>query len=357
MSKDIVFFIDNLNSGGAQKQISLLCNLFARHRRSKCYLVHYGGETSFWDSNLTHENIKIFRLNGSNIFRRVIEFNALMRVLNVNKIIVFLFIPSIIVSLASILALFRWEIIYSERSFEANTRPIFNLVPRQFYRFSKAVTVNSNSQFEVLSNKALGLGDKLKFVPNGLIVEEEAFILPQSLEILAIGRVSYDKGTDNLIEVLRALRGSGLSSVHVKWVGSKEDSKFYRECELLLEEYHLSEFWTWIDPTSTLDGYYKNSSLLVHLSRGEGFPNVVCEALGKGLNVVLFDVNDHSRFLGENCGYLADLDNISMVVDAVLEYNSLPYETKLTRKYSAVQYAKTAFSAELYFRSYNDLIG
>jgi len=355
LSKDVVFFIDNLNSGGAQKQITLLCNLFANRRQGKCYLVHYGVESTYWNNYLMHENIEVCRLIESTILGRVREFYALMVQLQVKKIVAFLFIPGIIVTLANLIAFFRWDVVYSERSFEANTRPIFNLIPRQFYRFAKAVTVNSLSQYDVLRKKSLGLGDRLYYIPNGLIIEDGSFLVPQNLEILAIGRVSYNKGTDNLIKVLKALHDSGLDIARVKWIGAKEDTKFFEDCVVLIEKYRLTEYWTWIDPIPNLDDYYRSSSLLVHLSRGEGFPNVVCEALGKGLNVVLFDVNDHSIFVGKDCGYLANLDDNSMVAEAISNYYYLPPEERLKRKYSAVHFAQSAFSLDKYFNSYNDL--
>src|SRR4029077_9065516 len=82
-------------------------------------------------------------------------------------------------------------------------------------------------------------------------------------------------------------------------------------------------------------------------ANGEGFPNVVAEAMVAGLPVISTDVGDVRRMLGDTGTIVAPGDRTGMVA-AITELLALPEEIRRARGERARERARATFSLQTY---------
>ena len=96
----ILLLIDNLSSGGAQRQIVTLAKLLSEHDidvRVMCYFP-----STFFEQDLIEHEIPILRVSSNNKFTRIIKIRSAIRRAKPDAVIAFLSTPSILAELASL---------------------------------------------------------------------------------------------------------------------------------------------------------------------------------------------------------------------------------------------------------------
>lgn len=106
----------------------------------------------------------------------------------------------------------------------------------------------------------------------------------ENKKVIAIGRYTYQKGFERLIEAWNSL-----SSEFPDWkldiIGDGEERG---KLQNLIRSYHLEKQVTLVKPTQNIVQVYLDASLLVLSSRYEGLPMVLLEAQTFGLPIVSF---------------------------------------------------------------------
>lgn len=104
------------------------------------------------------------------------------------------------------------------------------------------------------------------------------------LRILTVGRVEKRKGIDELLEIAKLLKDSGVSFV---WdvVGGGETISNYKERVEFLGLGSFVFFHGQVSDKCELNLFYKNTDIFVFLSHDEGFPRVLYEAMAFKLPV------------------------------------------------------------------------
>lgn len=113
-------------------------------------------------------------------------------------------------------------------------------------------------------------------------------VLPAELKnttVLALGRLSYVKGFDLLLQAWEKVQ-HGEWDLHI--VGS---GKMEKQLHKYTADRHLQNV-KFIPATSDVLPHYRNASVFVLPSRSEAFGNVVMEAMSVGLPVIGFDCGD-----------------------------------------------------------------
>lgn len=126
---------------------------------------------------------------------------------------------------------------------------------------------------------------KLFVIPNSLSFKCERPSECLNKKIIAVGRLTRQKGFDMLLESAAVMK-SCLHGWELCIFGDGEDG------ELLLQkaaELDISDFVTFHSVTKNIEEQYCDSSIMVVSSRWEGFPMVIVEAQSCGLPVVTFD--------------------------------------------------------------------
>lgn len=127
--------------------------------------------------------------------------------------------------------------------------------------------------------------DNVMVIPNPLTIEVKSSAQPTARRLLAVGRYSYQKGFDLLLETWHRIEGE-----HPDWAlavyGFGDREPYIRQAEALgidMSRCHLNP------ATRDIAAEYAASGIYVLSSRFEGFGLVLVEAMASGLPVVSFD--------------------------------------------------------------------
>lgn len=169
----------------------------------------------------------------------------------------------------------------------------------------------------------------------GFIRDKKIFVIPNSLSftverpaeldnkrIIAVGRLTKQKGFDLLIHAAVEIRKQ-LPDWKIDIFGDGEDKEKLLK---MISDYGLSDYIFINNPTPNIQQELLKSSLCVITSRWEGFSMILIEAKACGLPVVSFDCPDGPAEIIENAqdGYLInrgdEIEFISKVVKICKNY-------------------------------------
>lgn len=345
--------IDGFGSGGAQRQmLNLSKGLLETEVSHKLLTLTTIND---YPDLLIKYGVKADTIHHKNSWIKLIKLFRYVKKNKPSHIIVFLFSPSLYVLIVS-LFFPKMKIIISERSFESAVRPIHKVLTRRLYWRASHIVANSRSQTSILSKK----WSNAKFIPNGILDESfnEKRNYERSKTIVAIGRVSPLKNPMMLIRALSQYNLVANSSLKVIWVGDYDEYRnHFESCKDLLEEYNMSEYWTWIGKSRLVEKYIDMALFVYHGSFGEGFPNAICETMAREVPVIASDVFDHSTVIddGQN-GYLFDPNNLSELISKIESVNRLSDKEYINLSKEAKRTIQRRFSMEAYVSSYKALL-
>lgn len=362
----IALITDNLNSGGAQRQLVTLAIGLKKKGTNVLFIVYNPGY--HYEPVLEENDIPLIKILKSTKydFLSVIKIINFIRSHKVDGIVAFLFTPSIIAALAKIFSK-DTKLIVSERSYSSYAKErLTTKLARWLYQFADVITVNSLSQLKHLSTSYPKHEKKLKFIPNGLNLsifrppQNKGF--KQTLELLCVGHVNRIKNTKLVIHALQILKQDSDFDFHLTWIGRNFDvteqrNLYFEECAALIHAFKLENNWKWIPETADLLNYYHQADLLLHASIGEGFSNVVMEALSCGVPVVVSDVSDNSTVVkhGVN-GFLFPSGDAKSVAEIILQYMQASENKRKELSLSARATATASFSEDKMIESYHNLL-
>lgn len=122
--------------------------------------------------------------------------------------------------------------------------------------------------------------------------------------LLSIGRISYQKGFDNLVKIWADIENEFPNwELHI--YGSHEDKPYYEYIQRMIQERNLSRIFVF-EPIDNTEVAYEKSDLLAVTSNYEGFNLSIIEGMRYGLPVVSFDCpcRPGEILRGHDCGVL-----------------------------------------------------
>ena len=188
-----------------------------------------------------------------------------------------------------------------------------------FYnKYDKVIAVSANLQ-KMLAEDGYALLDKTTAVQDILNVDlirdmstrSDFYKLPSDLTLVTVGRMVYQKGYDIAVEAADVLRHHGLN-FHWYFVG---DGTMRAAVEAHIRKRHLENHITLLGEQANPYTFMKTADIYVQTSRFEGFGITIAEAkiLGKPVISTNFPVVHNQIVDGEN-GLIAD-----MTPDAIAE--------------------------------------
>jgi colanic acid/amylovoran biosynthesis glycosyltransferase len=142
--------------------------------------------------------------------------------------------------------------------------------------------------------------------------------------VLAVGRLSHDKGFDHLLRAAARLRERHID-IEVEFVGDGKERAALESLSAQLGITDLVNFRGWV-PLPEVRRAMTNATVLVHPSDqlGDGLPNVLREAMALGTPVVASDVAGIPDALRDGCGVLVPPGNVPRLADAIAQVLSNP---------------------------------
>lgn len=308
--------IDNLSTGGAQRQIlNLAIGLHHRGHNVSMYCYAPGALLAHYlEREGLHVHVQLkksrFSLDVIQGLRHYIDQGQYEAVVS------FLNTPNFYAILSSRLSRTRPAVIVSERFCDMPGNPnSVELAVRQLYRLSNKIVVNSHHQRMNFLRRYPWMEKRVVTIYNGYDLQEFRPLLREpenaELKILVVASVSRYKNGLCLVRALDILRREHDLRPRVSWAGQRMRSgdrgNYLRAMEEEIQRSGLSQQWEWLDQRTDIAALLGQHDVLVHPSYGEGLPNVVCEAMACGRPVILSNTLDHPKLVTDGVnGYLFD---------------------------------------------------
>ncbi len=243
---------------------------------------------------------------------------------------------------------------YSLADSEHN-RSFFSRIYMDFYKRNHYFkTIEKNADVVVtLTNGDKSLWKRAKHVeviPNFSNIEISRLCNINSKRIVAVGRLSPEKGYDRLLEIWKIV-----SVQHPDWqLDIYGEGKMRESINSTIINQRIINIYLH-HATSQISQQYANSSICVMTSYFEGFGLTLLEALKHGVPCIAFDCPfGPSSIIGNNiCGYLIEDGNIQQYAQKL---SLLMSDTNIRKKFSisAIEHAKK-FSVDNAMRQWTQL--
>lgn len=318
----VVLLIDNLGSGGAQRQMLTLALGIAE--KCQVTLLTYQ-ENSHMENMILDDSFKRVRVGNASKMSRVIGvFKSLLHE-KPDVIISFLDTPNKIAGLYKIFSRnVTW--IPSERNVAQSVHWTETLWRRVLYKNAHVVVSNTIAQRDWLSNVAFINKHKLITIYNGISPHLFDEGVRTGKSFVSFGRLSYQKNPELLLDALVLIKDSIPIGTDFSWYG-EEDPGCSGLRDILNEKAKsLSLPISFYKPVKNVTHVMEKSRYFVMTSRFEGTPNALIEAMANKLYPVCTRIADVPEFIdNKKCyGHLYDSENAQGLAESILAVLAIP---------------------------------
>jgi glycosyltransferase involved in cell wall biosynthesis len=359
----LLFVIDSLGSGGAQRQlVALAAGLSSRGHSIEFFVYH--PQYRHFAAQLEGMRIPIHCV--SKAYRwslgPVRALRALLQERPYDALLGFLPTPSLYCELARLRGV-RPPLIISERTtYTAGSLGLRGWLQRQAHRLADHITVNSHSQRERMERIFPWMRTKITTIYNGVDLEtfrpSGVMTRAKELQLLAIGALAPHKNALALIRAIAISREQSTTSCTVRWagrIGGQSDAEFMA-AQRLLGDLGLKERWHWLGERTDVPQLMQSHDALIHPSVREGLPNALCEALASGLPVLAGRISDNARLVQDGAtGFLFDSTDPSDMAAAIQRLDRLSTATCVAFRRRARAYAVENLGLGAYAAKYEQL--
>ena len=365
MNKDnkehIILLSDNLDSGGAQRQLIGL-SIMLQERGYKVEIIDYF-QIKFWDSYLIENNIRFthLRCNENSSLSKMMVVWKYLYVNNPTHVIAFLNSPTIIAGLFKMFFPHRFTLISSDRNTDIN---ISRYTKLKFfaYRFAEWIVPNSHTQAEVIMRNCPKLSKKIKVITN--FVDQSKFaptptdkLLDNHSKILAVGRFAPQKDVLSLLRALVLLDEERLA-FHIDWYGRPNPQSYFDECLKFMEDHPgIKKYISFHNHINNIETIYANYGALILTSIYEGYPNVIGEAMSCGLPILCTNVCDNGYMVKDGVnGFLFEKEVPRAIADAIIRYIKMSDDQILEMYKNNIAFAQETLSMNTFVNNYIEMI-
>lgn len=314
--KRIVLFIDNLGSGGAQRQIVNLGILLKNKGYDVSVLVY--ADLPFYKDILDKNNIPLNMIDGNNYLLRIIRVRSFLRKCGADVVIAFLETPGFLACISKIGGA-KWKLITSELSAKQET---FTDKKTRFYnvfeRYSDAKVCNSENAKKMWEQYYPQYKEIYSVIYNPVILSTSDNLEQKKKgkenKVLVTVAASYQKLKNPLgvIEALNLLSEEERKQLRIEWYGRKEvvtgDTAIYDKAVRKIEDYKLQDTIRLNAETSKIYQLMIQSDAVGLFSTVEGLPNAICEGMMLGKPIIMSRVSDY-EILTDGNGILCDAES------------------------------------------------
>jgi glycosyltransferase involved in cell wall biosynthesis len=331
--KKVLFLIRSLNVGGAERQLLTLLQTIDRTRFEPVVVTFYAegllipefvdhkiqvrsaGKKDRWDViPFLYRLIQIIRAEKPDVI------NTYLVAANILTILLkpFLLPARIVISI-------RHSFVRNE-DYDRLTTFLYSL-ENKIAGWSDLIIINSFIGAELAKKRGIPAG-KMVVIPNGIDVEKfhpdtstrekskQKYGLPENgIVIGIIGRIDPIKGHKTFLKAAEII-DQIMPGTRYLIVGNGE-IQLEKDLTSFSETLCLKDKVYWIPTQKDLLAVYNALDICVSSSIGEGFPNVIAEAMACGIPCVVTDVGDSARIVGQT-GEIVPKENAHKLADAIL---------------------------------------
>lgn len=314
-NKKILFFTENIGSGGAERQMVGLAISLKKRGYDVTVLTYLKME--FYKPMLLENGVEyILCEKALNKYLRLFHIWQELRSIKPDTIISFLSAPS---KVMCILKPRGTRLIVSERNTTLSwgwyERVVFWL-----YRRADMIVANSENETENIKAHKQAVAHKTMAITN--FVDTDLFVPVEHSEnevpvILCVGRITEQKNVLRFIDAVKMLKDRGQKFV-VKWFGNHTYKDYCAEVYKKVEALGLQDVFLIHEPSSNIREEYQNADIFCLPSIHEGYPNVVCEAMSCELPIACSNVCENPRIVHDGVnGFLFNPNDAGEMADAL----------------------------------------
>lgn len=358
----ILFLIDSLGSGGAQRQIVTISKLL-KDRGFDVSVLCYTYE-DFFSKYLKESRISIYWEIEPNYIKRILRVRKFIRRGNYNAVISFLEVPNFLNCFAAIGGK-TWKVITSERSSKETTlTSLKGRVFSWFQRYSDFIVCNSNNAKEMWLKYNPQYNNKLKVIYNPVLLPHiTTNYIPRKngkLHIVIAASYQYLKNPIGVINAIMLMTDEEKNKIKINWYGRKDvisgDTRAFEEALSLIEKNNLAYVITLNGPTKDIANKMYEGDFVGLFSELEGLPNAICEGMMLGKPLIMTKVSDYTKLVDDNNGVLCEWDNPQSIKNAFFAGINLSDEELLQMGMNSKEKANQMFSKDTIIEQWIDII-
>ena len=355
--KRILCYIDELGSGGAERQITNLAILLkSRGYEVDVYCYH---PNYFYEYALVEHDIPLIKLElqKNNYWNKIMNTRKVINAKPYDAVIAYSDGPVII---ASILKIFnpKLRVLVSER----NTTQVLSIKERikfLLFNFADYIVANSYTQTNYIKSHFRSLKKKTHTITNYIdsakFTPAESYTPNDQLNIIVVARHSLQKNVPTFIHAVKLAKDMGLK-FHVNWYGDNGGGNKVKH-EQLAKQYHVDDVLSFLPSKSNIENFYRKADAFCLPSLYEGFPNVVCEAMCSGLPVICSKVCDNPYLIEDGVGgFLFDPKDPADIAAKIKDISLKTKEELLAMGKLNRSRGEELFSASVFIEKYIRLI-
>ena len=356
--KRILCLIENLGSGGAERQLTGLAVMLKQQGYE--VEVWYYVKKEFY-LNFLQENGVIGRYipEAANAKKRFFALKQQIKVYHPDTVLSYSTSPSMIACVLKWLGA-KFRLVVSERN---TTQQLNRSEKLRFfcYRWADVIVPNSHSQARFINDHFQELSSKVKVITNFVDTEkfklsDEPMLPHEETHMVCVGRLMPQKNLPKFIEAVGKIVTAGYK-LHVDWFGQDLKDAYLEKCHKAIKDYHLEDYFVFHAPSPVIQEEYQKADVFCLPSLYEGFPNVLCEAMSCGKPVLCSRVCDNPIIVqeGENGLLFNPLDADDMAA-TIERYLNTPLEKKIAMGQKSREIALEMFSKDSFIQKYNSLL-
>jgi len=352
-------FIPTLLGGGAERQILLLASGLAQAGVSvHIAFLHDGPNLDL--ARACGAELHRLKVQGNYDVRAILRLVELCHVVRPDLIQTWLLHADVVGGLAARLCGLPW-ILTERSSAEAYSSGIKNSIRRRLGRYANAIVANSDGGLNYWRDAGFrGRG----YVVRNIVVEEGTDQPTRDRDesspcdrnsILIVGRLAAEKNSFGVLDALERVFARK-PDARAEFFGSgpleSEILNRVHRSPLLVGRVRLHGY------VNNLVPWFRCSGALLSLSRFEGTPNAVLEAMSHGCPVVISDIAAHREIADTDCGWLVPLDTPDVTATSVCEVleNATEVDRRSSRAKERIAGLSATSIASAWFNIYASVI-
>lgn len=314
----IAVIVDNItNRAGIEIAVTNLCNVLGEKKEYEIVLISLRTKSDSKPSYELNQNVKVIHMSSNGIINGSVKAY-------INFILTFIKIierEKIDIAVGSthainiLLCIFKKyiKIVGCEHfNYDACSKKS-KIFRRIMYPYLDAVVLLTKAD---AANYSFVDKERLFVIPNIISFKNEEKAILNNKRIIAIGRLTAQKGFDFLIKAAAEMKEK-LPEWKVDIYGSGEDKLVLQE---MIKQLGLKDYVFINNPIENVQEELLNSSIYVMTSRFEGLPMVLIESQTCGVPAVSFKCKEGPEEIihdGED-GFLVDVGDLKELVDKIV---------------------------------------
>ncbi len=358
----ILYIIDGLGSGGAQRQLVTLIR--AADRDVIAPEVAYYRDRTHFVPDITAEGVPVHPLiaGGGRDPRTLVRIARLIRANDYDLIHTYLARPGILARLATFTG--GPPVVLSERSVSLGKTAWVRMTENLLAGRAAGMIVNAEAIREHVEVAAPAWRGRITLVPNGVETVEpteaereaaarfrrEHLKGENGLLFVSVARLADAKDPHMLLDALAALPDDLRRRVSVAWVGACREAAFGESVKRRVGELGLGDTIRFHDPVRDVRPLYLAADAALLTSAWEGFPNTVLEALSLGRPVIATAVGDVPALVKhEDTGLLAEPGDAGLFAERMEAFARMDEDARVAMGDRGRNLVRSEYSPEMLF--------